>query len=177
MRKTDMTHENLKDAALEAAHSAKDAGREALDAAKSSVAETAQAARAAIRDEAETRADAGKDMIADEGRRLAQGLRAAAGNKGSDSLHGRLLETFATSVSDMSEGLRSRSFGSLLSEAEGFARRNPGAFVAAAGLTGFALARFAAASTPDPVSSQGKGSDSRPARPSAATSRSAGPRS
>jgi hypothetical protein len=50
-----MTHENLKDAALEAAHSAKDAGREALDAAKSSVAETAQAARAAIRDEAETR--------------------------------------------------------------------------------------------------------------------------
>lgn len=139
-----MTQEELLGAARKTTETVTDAARDALEAAKSGVTDTA----AALCDAAEARIDAGKDMIADEAKRLAKGLRAAAGDQDNDSLPNRILETVASSVADLSEGLRGRSLGTLLGEAEGLARRNPGTFVAAAGLAGFALARFALASSP-----------------------------
>ena len=138
-----MTQDDLKDAVRKTAESVMETGHEAFDAAKFSVTDASAAAGAATRDDAEARAEAVKDMIPGEGQRLAKGLRAAAAGQGKDDLHNQLLDTVATSVSDLSEGLRGRSFGALLDEVDGFARRNPGAFVAAAALAGFVLAGFA----------------------------------
>ena len=145
-----MNSMNLKDAAAKVADSVgetlKESGRDALQAAKSGVSDIAASAGAALRDEAELRAEEGKDMLADQGQRLASGLRDAASDRGESSVQGRVLETIAGSVSDVSEGLRDRSVMSLLDDVQGFARRNPGIFMAAAALAGFAVARFAVAS-------------------------------
>lgn len=146
-----MTQMELKDTARNVAESIgetiRDSGRDAFHAAKSGVAEIATAAGAAIRDEAALRAEEGKDMIADQGQRLASGLHDAAVDRGDGTVQSRLLDTIASSVSDASEGLRGRSMGEILEDAQAFARRHPGMFVAGAALAGFALARFAVASS------------------------------
>ncbi len=141
-----MTAENLKDAAKDAAENIIETGHEVFGQAKTHVAGAASQAGAAIREEVGARAEAGKDMFAEEGQRLARSLRDVAAEQGESTLQGRLLDTVAGGVADVSEGLRGRSFGSLLEQAEDFARRNPGAFVAGAALAGFALARFARSS-------------------------------
>lgn len=48
----------------------------------------------------------------------------------------------ASSVGDVSNALRERSVGELVNDVNGFAKRQPGAFFAAAIATGFALSRF-----------------------------------
>lgn len=141
-----MTRDDIKETAEKTAKDVKEAGEEALAAVKGSVAEAASEAKKAVTDEAEARVDAGKDMVADQGQRLASDLRDAAESRGEDSFQGRLLDTVASGVSDISENLRGRSLSSILEQAEGFARRNPGAFIAGAAIAGFALARFARAS-------------------------------
>lgn len=150
-----MTAEILKDAATDAAKDVAEniveTGHEVFGQAKTHAAEAASQAGAAIREGVEARAEAGKDMFAEEGRRLARSLRDVAAEQGESTLKGRLLDTVASGVADVSEGLRGRSFGSLLEQADSFARRNPGAFVAGAALAGFALARFARSSGAPPV--------------------------
>lgn len=141
-----MTAERLKGAAKDAADKIIETGHEMLDQAKTHASEAAVQAGAAIREGVEARAEAGKDMFAEEGQRLARSLRDVAAEKGESTLQGRLLDTVAGSVADVSEGLRGRSFGSLLEQVESFACRNPGAFVAGAALAGFALARVARSS-------------------------------
>lgn len=141
-----MTRKDIQDTARDTVKDVKQTGREAIAAANSGASEAASEAKAALRDEAETRAESGKDMAADRGQRLARDLRDAAGSQGEETFQGRLLETVASGVSDISDGLRDRSLSSILEQAERFARRNPGAFVAGAAIAGFALARFARAS-------------------------------
>lgn len=80
--------------------------------------------------------------IAEHGLRFAQNLRDAAGSQKADSFQGRLLEIVASGVSDLSENLRDRNLSSLLSQAEGIARRNPTIFVAGAAAAGFAVTRY-----------------------------------
>ena len=144
-----MTPDKMKDVAGSLAENIAEAGRDVLAKAKSRASEAATTAGAAIRDGAETRAEAGKDMLADEGQRLARSLRDAAADQGDRTIQGRILDTIATSVADVAESLRGRSFNSMLTQTESFARRNPGAFVAGAALAGFALARFARSSAPN----------------------------
>lgn len=127
---------------------AKEAGREALESVRSGLSAAASEAKTVVSDEAMSRAAAGKDKLAEEGERLAQGLRDAAAAQRDDSLQGRLLETVADSLADMSVGLRKSSPASLMRDMNRFARRHPGAFVAGAALAGFALARFARTSAP-----------------------------
>ena len=143
-----MTAEKIKEAANDVAESIVDAGRDMMAQAKTRVSDAASTVGAAIRDGAESRAEAGKDMLADEGQRLARSLRDAAADQGEGTIQGRLLDTVAGSVANVAESLRGRSFHSMLSQTESFARRNPGAFVAGAALAGFALARFARSSAP-----------------------------
>ena len=141
-----MTAEKIKDTASDLAENTVEAGREMLGQAKTRASEAASTAGAALRDGVEARAEAGKDMLADEGQRLARSLRDAAADQGGSTIQGRLLDTVAGSVADVAESLRGRSLQSMLSQTESFARRNPGAFVAGAALAGFAMARFARSS-------------------------------
>ncbi|MEZ5779805.1 MAG: hypothetical protein R3E44_15725 [Paracoccaceae bacterium] len=141
-----MNSNDLKETASKAASAAKEAGREAVDSAKSVAREAASDAKDALRDEARARAEAGKDTVADQGQRVARKIRESAEAKDKDSFQSRLLDTIANGVSGFSEDIRGRSLSSLVEEAEGLARRHPGAFVAGAAVAGFALARFARAS-------------------------------
>ena len=101
-----MTGNEFQNKAQDAAKAVKDAGRETFDAAKSELSEAAKEVKSTLRDEADTRARAGKDLVADQGQRIARDLRDAAGSQGVESFQGRLLDTVASGVSDISEGLR-----------------------------------------------------------------------
>ncbi len=127
-----MTQETVKKTVEEAARVASDTAAEALGSAKKEAAAVAGRASAA-----------GKDMVSDQGLKLAEKLRAGTGT---DDLQSRILGVVAGSVAELSEDLRGRSLSSLVDDTERFARRHPGAFVAGAALAGFALARFARAS-------------------------------
>lgn len=141
-----MTRKDIQETACETAGAVKDSGHEAYKAAKSGVSDAASDAAAALRSEAESRAAAGKDAVADRGQRFADDLREVAQSRGGDSFQGRLLDTVASGVEEVSAGLRGRTLSSLIEQTEVFARRNPGAFVAGAAIAGFAFARFARAS-------------------------------
>lgn len=127
--------------------SAKGAATEALGEARARAGDVASRTAQAAKAEALDRAEGAKDGLADQGERLAASLRSAV-DGGDDSIQAKLMAAAADSVTDLSNTLRGKSFDQLLSDAGDFARRNPGAFVAAAALAGFAVARFARASAP-----------------------------
>ena len=137
-----MTQQKLKESARETASKAsaglKSAARDAAEATKEVASDAAASIADRAREEIGEYADARKDTLADEGQRLASGL----------------LESVEKGVSNISEGLRNRSVGSLVTDVESFARRHPGAFVAGAAVAGFALARFARAAAPSDVPSK-----------------------
>jgi hypothetical protein len=151
-----MTDNNMSDATSQGTSTSgglAETGRGAYEQAKSkamdAMSRTTEAAKAQAMDQAET----AKDALASSAERLAQSLRGAT-DGGDDSVQARLMAAAADTITDMSNSLRGRSFNQILSDADAFARRNPGAFVAAAALAGFALARFARASA---SSGQGSG--------------------
>lgn len=93
---------------------------------------------------ADAAVDAGKDRLAEEGRRLAARLRAEV--TGDDEpLRRRLLDLAADGVADLSDEFSGQSLSSIMAEVEGFARRNPASFLAGSAVLGFALARLAGA--------------------------------
>lgn len=98
-----------------------------------------------VRHQAMEQAETAKDALASTAERLARSLRES--NANDDSVQARLMLTAADAVTNLSDQIRDRSFDQLWGEVQGFARRNPGAFVAAAAVAGFALARFARASS------------------------------
>lgn len=117
--------------------------KETAQVAKEDLSEIAGKAGSVLRSEAEARAETGKEMVSDQGLRLAESLRAAPG---ADDLQSRVQNVVASSVADLSEELRQTDLSTLLEGTERFARRHPGAFVAGAAIAGFALARFLRAS-------------------------------
>lgn len=125
-----------------ALNNAKDKMTTSVEDAKSKVSE----ATTKVMDAVGERADAAKETVADQGERIAQTLRKSASGHTAGSLQDRVVDIVATGVSDLSEGIRSRSFASVWADVTGLARRNPGVFVAGAALAGFALARFARSS-------------------------------
>lgn len=98
-----------------------------------------------VRGQAMEQAETAKDALASTAERLARSLRES--NSGDDSAQAKLMLAAADTVSNLSNQIRGQSFDELWGQAQGFARRNPGAFVAAAAVAGFALARFARASS------------------------------
>jgi vacuolar-type H+-ATPase subunit H len=140
---TDKTQETWRETGRKAADDAKAQAQDMADAAKATARDMADKARS----EAERRAGEGRDSLAEEGGRFASSLRHAADEQDEGSLQRRLLESVAGGVEDLSDSLRGRSFGTMMSDVEGFARRNPAVFLIGAAAAGFAMVRFARASS------------------------------
>lgn len=135
------TAKGLAEKVRDDAHSA---GESLVDSANNLAAEVTSRvkdAAAAAGDMASKRVDAAKDMIADEGHRLAKTLRASASDRG-DGLEAHVLDAVAGGVETVSSNVGRRGMPALFADVQTFARRNPGAFVAGAAVVGFALALF-----------------------------------
>lgn len=122
-----------------------ESGKEVVSQTATQAAETAKTvisdAGSALREGAERRAGAGIDALSEQGLKLAESLQEAAA-KQEGTLQGQLMNTFAGSILDTAEKMRGQDLKSILGQADDFARRNPGAFVASAALLGFASVRF-----------------------------------
>lgn len=112
------------------------------------------------RDEANAQADRAKEGVATEISSIADALRKAADEMRSGSPQERTFGQIAEGLADASEAIHGRDVGELAREASDFARRNPLAFLGGAALAGFAVTRFAKASTKPRPSRGGSGSSS-----------------
>jgi hypothetical protein len=135
------------DKAKETATSALDAAGEAGRAARDEMVARASETLGTVRDAAADRAEDARDTIVSAGDRIAQSLQQHADDAG--GVQSRILSGLADGVTTVTDGLRGRTLGDLLSDAQAYARRNPGAFAAGAAVAGFALARFLRSSARD----------------------------
>jgi hypothetical protein len=120
-------------AAQERVSGVRDAAKSTLDEAKSTATEKAE----------ET-----KDLAAGELARTAEGLHAAADKMEGSPFQQDLLREAAGGLRQIAEAVEGKSIGTLAGDLSEFGRQNPIAFLGGAALVGFALARFARASTP-----------------------------
>ena len=130
----------------------RDAARSSLDEAKSTATEKAGEAKA---------------QAADEIARTARGLEAAAEEMEGSPLQQDLLREAADGLKQIAHAVEGKSIGTMAAELSEFGRQNPVAYLGGAALVGFALARFARASTPagtdaasEPPTMQGLGANS-----------------
>jgi len=142
MNTTDLKNKFAKttDAAKETAAAAMDMASETGRSMKDSVQAQASEAMDGMREAAGERAEAARDSLVGAADRLAETLHAEA--KSTEGVAQRVLGGLADGVSTVSDGMRGRSLGDLLADAQGYARRNPGTFAVGAAVAGFALARF-----------------------------------
>ena len=119
-------------AATERLSDVRDAALSSFDEAKSAAAEKVEAT---------------KEQAADEIARTAQGLEAAA-KEMEGSLQQDLLREAAAGLKQIAHAVEGKSIGAMAGELSEFGRQNPVAYLGGAALVGFALARFARASTP-----------------------------
>lgn len=127
--------------------SLKDKASAVIEDARSSVTDAAGQLTEAAKQKGRDQLSAAKESLADEGKRLADSLNKASDAQREDSVQSRVLNMVAGGLRDASDGLQGRSLESLYHDVEGFARRNPGVFIAGAALAGFAAVRFARASS------------------------------
>jgi aspartokinase len=144
---TDMNTTDLKDKLAATADKARETASAAMDVAteagrtvgnevKTHAADTLHA----VREAAGERTDAARDTLVNVGERLVETLETEALSV--DGVPARLLTSLASGVTTVTDGLRGRTLGDLLADAQGYARRNPGTFAVGAAVAGFALARF-----------------------------------
>jgi hypothetical protein len=129
---------------MEPAHSLSDVGERAKEVARQKAGEV-QAGLGEARDAAARKAEATIDQAAEEVSRTARALDQAAGGMEGGTPQ-NLLREASRGLTRLSETMRGRSMSELVGELSAFGRRNPTAFLGAAALTGFALARFGVAS-------------------------------
>ncbi len=120
-------------AATERLSDVRDAALSSFDEAKSAAAEKVE----------ET-----KEQAAGEIARTAQGLEAAAKEMDGSPLQQDLLREAAAGLKQIAHAVEGKSIGAMAGELSEFGRQNPVAYLGGAALVGFALARFARASTP-----------------------------
>jgi hypothetical protein len=89
-----------------------------------------------------------KEQAAGEIARTAQGLEAAAKEMEGSPLQQDLLREAAAGLKQIAHAVEGKSIGAMAGELSEFGRQNPVAYLGGAALVGFALARFARASTP-----------------------------
>jgi hypothetical protein len=111
----------------------RDAALSSLDEAKSTATDKAREAKA---------------QVADEISRTARGLEAAAAEMEGSPLQQDLLREAADGLKQIAHAVEGKSLGTMAAELSEFGRQNPVAYLGGAALVGFALARFARASTP-----------------------------
>ncbi|GAB5415633.1 MAG: hypothetical protein Cons2KO_32360 [Congregibacter sp.] len=116
----------------EVAAEAKSAARQAVDSASS---------------EAVGHAEEVKNNAAEEVSNIASALRSATADLRSGSATERGFAQMAESLASVSDSLRDKDLGGLVSDLNAFARRNPSIFLGGAALVGFAASRFAKATT------------------------------
>ncbi len=107
-------------------------------------------------------AQSGQSLAADQLNEFADGVRRSA-ESWDDTQHvwvKQALSSAADGIERFSSTLKDRDLPSLLSEAEGVARRNPALFAAGCAVVGFALVRFLQSSNRD-RSYAGTGAESR----------------
>ena len=89
-----------------------------------------------------------KHQAADEIARTARGLEVAAEEMDGSPLQQDLLREAADGLKQIARAVEGKSIGAMAGELSEFGRQNPVAYLGGAALVGFALARFARASTP-----------------------------
>lgn len=121
-------------AARESLHDLKDAAQSGLEDVKSAAADKTEAV---------------KGQTADEIARTARGLEAAADEMDGSPLQQDLLREAADGLKHIAEAVEGKSIGAMVGDLSAFGRQNPLAYLGGAALAGFALARFARASSPE----------------------------
>ena len=115
--------------------------------AKDAIVAGAGSALGTVRDVAVEKADAARETLSDAGERLAATLKGAAADSDDDALKSRMLSSVAQGLTTASDALRQRSVTDLTSDVRTLARKHPGAFMVAAAVAGFAMARFVRSSS------------------------------
>jgi ElaB/YqjD/DUF883 family membrane-anchored ribosome-binding protein len=129
-------------------------GQKAQDAktvAQERGAELREQARSGLHDArtaVEERSERAKHSAADEIDKTAHGLETAADELEGSPVQQDLLREAADGLKQLSQAMHGKSLGTMVSDVSDFGRRNPLAFIGGAALAGFAMARFARASTP-----------------------------
>ena len=128
---------------LQTAHEVGAAAQERLSGLRDAAQSTLDDAKAAAAD----KAGEAKHQAADELARTAQGLEAAAAEMEGSPLQQDLLREAAGGLKQIARAIEGKSIGAMVGELSQFGRQNPVAYLGGAALVGFALARFARAST------------------------------
>ncbi|WP_333815535.1 hypothetical protein [Tabrizicola sp.] len=110
--------------------------------AKDAIVAGAGSALETVRDVAVEKADAARESLSDVGERLAATLKGASADSDDDALKSRVLSSVAQGLTTASDALRQRSVTDLTEDLKVLARKHPGAFMVAAAVAGFAVARF-----------------------------------
>jgi aspartokinase len=144
---TDMTPTDLKDKIATTADKARETASAAMDVAteagrtvKNEIKTQAADTMHAVREAAGERSEAARDTLVNVGERLVETLETEA--ESVDGIPARLLSGLASGVTTVTDGLRGRTLGDMVADAQGYARRHPGTFAVGAAVAGFALARF-----------------------------------
>lgn len=137
-------------AAREGLHDLRDAAQSSLEDVKSAAVD---------------KTDEVKGKTADEIARTARGLEAAADEMDGSPLQQDLLREAADGLKHIAQAVEGKSIGAMVGSLSEFGRQNPLAYLGGAALAGFALARFARASSPESASGFGSAplSDNRSA--------------
>ena len=130
--------------------------REAGSAAKERLHDLRDAAQSSLQDVKSAAADKTEEVkgqTADEIDRTARGLEAAADELAGSPLQQDLLREAADGLKQIARAVQGKSIGAMVGELSEFGRQNPLAYLGGAALAGFALARFARASSPEGATS------------------------
>ena len=137
---TNPPESDLVQTAREAGAAAQERLGDLRDAALSSLDEAKSAATEKVEET--------KDQAAGEIARTAEGLEAAAEEMEGSPFQQDLLREAADGLKQIAHAVEGKSIGTMAAELSEFGRQNPVAYLGGAALVGFALARFARASTP-----------------------------
>ncbi|MBU2999175.1 hypothetical protein KO491_04955 [Roseovarius nubinhibens] len=144
--------------------------RDTASAVKEDVTKAAQSAARTVQDEAAHYADRSKETAAREVRGVASALRTAADELRDGSPQERTFSQLADGLADVSDTIRDKDLGEVVSGLNSFARRNPLLFLGGAALAGFAATRFARATARDPQDGTQYGTQHSSGTPDRATS-------
>ncbi len=107
----------------------------------------ASQAMSSAKEEAAHRAEGAKSSIANEMSDVARALRGATEDLRGNSTSKRTVDWVADRLDGMSQAIQNRETSQLVNDVSGFAKRNPALFLGGAALVGFAISRFAKASS------------------------------
>ena len=111
--------------------------------------------------EVRSQADDAKSTVADEVKDVAMALRRASADLRDGSAQERTFGQIASTLADASDALRNKDLGQILQAASRVARDNPVLFLGGAAVLGFAVSRFAKASTNGATPADGSGHSGR----------------